>query len=306
MMTISDLAQKRIIRSLLVGEDYRVEVVTLIDSEFLQYVVDFFRRVVNAKLEGLKVTADWYKNELLDDRLPPSEIAIHAGLNMKTISNMYNHAKKATVVKASLDHYEALYGVIRHLVEQETDLNVTLTIQQRGVSVELDLGENLIVINTLAVKRSALRGGIWSSAGKQVEKPLMSALCMLLRVPQEHYDQSTLPAHVREVDFYLIPQPDRPKRCEVKLMGKGNPESADVVVARESRVFVADKLSDLNKRQLNERNVLWVELRDSDALTQFSHVLSALDIPHTPFRGAMDAAMDRVLSQLFPDDTTTR
>ena len=36
-------------------------------------------------------------------------------------------------------------------------------------------------------------------------------------------------------------------RCEVKLMGRGNPESADAVHARSSQVFVADKLSDLNK-----------------------------------------------------------
>lgn len=38
-------------------------------------------------------------------------------------------------------------------------------------------------------------------------------------------------------------------------MGKGNPESADAVIARDSKVFVADKLSDLNKKQLDTLKV---------------------------------------------------
>ncbi|MEJ7700895.1 MAG: hypothetical protein WKF71_14795 [Pyrinomonadaceae bacterium] len=49
-------------------------------------------------------------------------------------------------------------------------------------------------------------------------------------------------------------------------MGKGNPESADAVIARDSRVFVADKLSDMNKRQLNSRKVDWIELRAKTVL----------------------------------------
>jgi len=56
------------------------------------------------------------------------------------------------------------------LIEAEPDLDLTLTIKLRGVSVELNINESLIVINTLAVKRSALRGGLWSTAGKKVEK----------------------------------------------------------------------------------------------------------------------------------------
>ncbi len=43
-------------------------------------------------------------------------------------------------------------------------------------------------------------------------------------------------------------------------MGRGNPESADAVIARDSRIFVADKLSDTNKAQLNSLKVEWVEL----------------------------------------------
>jgi len=62
-----------------------------------------------------------------------------------------------------------------------------LTIKFKGVSVDLNINESLIVINSLAVKRAALRGGLWSTAGKRVEKPLMQTLCKLYDVPNENY-----------------------------------------------------------------------------------------------------------------------
>ena len=55
----------------------------------------------------------------------------------------------------------------------------------------------------------------------------------------------------REIDFYLVNN-NQNYKCEVKLMGKGNPESADAVIARDSKIFVADKISDLNKNQLDK------------------------------------------------------
>ena len=38
-------------------------------------------------------------------------------------------------------------------------------------------------------------------------------------------------------------------------MGKGNPESADVVIARDSNIFIADTLSKQNKAQLNSLGI---------------------------------------------------
>ncbi len=91
----------------------------------------------------------------------------------------------------------------------------------------------------------------------------MATLCKVYSVPFEHFDQSKIPSSVREVDFYLI-NDKKYSRCEVKLMGRGNPESADAIFARESNVFVADKLSDLNKKEAERLNVRWVELRDEN------------------------------------------
>ncbi|MDI6766655.1 MAG: hypothetical protein QME52_07525 [Bacteroidota bacterium] len=157
-MTLTDSVTQRIITKLIKGRDYRIEIVTLIDAEFLQYVMDFFKRIVDAKLKNQNVTIDWYKKELLDPNLSSDDIAINSGLNKKTISNMYNSARKEIVLEASLEHYDTLYESINNLIENDGDINITLIIKLRSVSVELNINETLIVINTLAVKRAALRG----------------------------------------------------------------------------------------------------------------------------------------------------
>lgn len=297
-MTLTDQVVKNIIKRLIKGQDYRIEVVALINAEFLQFAIDFFKKVIEAKLANKDVTIDWYKKTFLNRNLSSEDIAINSGLNKKTITNMYNSASKEIVIDASNEHYDVLYQSISNLIESQPDIDLTLTIKFRGVSVELNINESLIVINTLAVKRSALRGGLWSTAGKRVEKYLMATLCKVYNVPFEHFDQSKIPASMREVDFYLI-KGKTFSRCEVKMMGRGNPESADAIFARESDVFVADKLSDLNKQQADKLNVKWVELRDENGYKRFAQILQELGIPFTEFNGNLDAHLDKILIDLF-------
>jgi len=301
-MTLTKQVTKNIIKKLLNGEDYRIEIVTLINAEFLQYTIGFFKKIIDAKLKNKSVTGDWYKKEFLNERLSPEDIAVNSGLNKKTISNMYNSARKEIVIEASNKHYETLYQTIQSLVDGEEGLNITLTLKFKGVSVDLNVSESLIVINTLAVKRAALRGGLWSTAGKRVEKPLMQTLCKLYGVSNNNYKLKIKNKIVndtdfeREVDFYLYDN-GRDYLCEVKLMGKGNPESADAVIARNSDVFVADKLSDLNKKQLKSRKVEWVELRSKDGYKRFNKVLKNLGIPYTDFNGNANNKLDEIFNE---------
>ena len=220
---------------------------------------------------------------------------------------MFNSATKEIVIDASNEHYEILYNSILQLIENQSEIDLTLTIKFRGVSVELNINESLIVINTLAVKRAALRGGLWSTAGKKVEKPLMQTLCILFEVPKEHYaihlkgtkaKQEDNLDFEREIDFYLISN-GKNHKCEVKLMGKGNPESADTVIARDSKVFVADKLSDQNKMQLDHLKVNWVELRNENGYQRFEKVLQSLDIPYNKFSGNIDEKLTEILTLIF-------
>ncbi|MBC6497046.1 MAG: CfrBI family restriction endonuclease [Alphaproteobacteria bacterium GM7ARS4] len=312
-MTLEDHVVRNIIRRLLHGEDYRVEIVTLIDAQFLQCAVAFFKKVVDAKLSHKGIDIDWYKATMLGESVSSNDIAIHAGLNKKTITNMYRSATRDIVIDASQQHYEQIRAVINELATIE-DINLSLHIRFDKVSVELDVNESLIVINSLAVKRAAIRGGLWSTAGKQVEGPLMVALCRLFHVSACHYEMKPPLKKFargkvnREVDFFLKTTHPHPKdyRCEVKLMGKGNPESADSIFARSSHVFVADTLSLQNKQQLDDASVQWVALGDPHGYRKFGDVLSALHIPFTaPDRGRIDGMLDDIIYTIetSPDDS---
>ena len=219
---------------------------------------------------------------------------------------MYNSARREIVIEASNEHYDKLYDSIKLLVEGEEALNISLTLKFKGVSVDLNVCESLIVINTLAVKRAEIRGALWSTAGKRVEKPLMLTLCELYGVSDKNYKIKVKSKiqndddFEREIDFYLT---DKGKDflCEVKLMGKGNPESADAIFARKSNVFIADKLSNTNKKQLNSEKVGWVELRDKDGYKRFNKVLEDLGIPHKEFKGNANKELEKIFSNIFND-----
>lgn len=305
-MTITGIVTKNIIRKLFAAEDYRSEVVALINAEFLQYVVDFFKRVVSAKLDNKNITVDWYEKELLSPSLDKKEIAIHAGLNMKTIKNTYKSESREIVIEASVEHYHTLYETISSLTE-ETDVDVTLTIKFQGVSVDLNINESLIVINSIAVKRLAIRGGAYSTAGKRVEKPLIMTLCALLRVPIPHYAQRDLPASARESDFYLFDGARTGYRCEVKLAGYGNPEAPDTIFGRDGKVLVGDTISDMMKEQMTEKDILWVELRTENGWKQFEKVLSELSIPcqSYPHHRNLQGDLDEILPLILSDDIQT-
>ena len=305
-MTITGIVTKNIIRKLLAAEDYRSEVLALINARFLEYVIDFFKRIVSAKLDNRDVTVDWYEKEFLLSSLPKEEIAIHSGLNMKTINNAYNTTRKEVVLEASMENYHTLYEAINNLTEQ-SDVNITLTIKFRDVSVDLNINESLIVINTLAVKRSALRGGLWSTAGKQVEKPLMMTLCALFRVPIKYYAQQNLPASARESDFYLFDDVRTGYRCEVKLAGKGNPEAPDSIFARDGKILVGDTISDTMKQEMDEKSILWVGLRTEGGYKQFEKVLNELSIPCKPYPHHRDLQkdLDKIFAKILTDDIQT-
>ena len=303
-MTLTKQVVKNIVKKLIKSEDYRVEIVNLINAEFLQFAINFFKKVIDFKLNNKDMTVDWYKKEFLNPNLPKKDIAINSGLNMKTISNMCNSTKKPVVIDASNAHYDILYESIKNLIDVESELELNLTLKFNNVSVDLNISETLIVINTLAVKRAELRGGLWSTAGKRVEKPLMQTLCGLYNVSAKNYKDKDVKTGrgndlLREVDFYLVKNGSEYK-CEVKLMGKGNPESADVVIARGSNIFIADKLSDTNKKQLDQRGVKWVALRDTNGFQRFKKILKNFHIPFNEKNlKNIDHCIEKILCQIL-------
>ncbi len=64
-------------------------------------------------------------------------------------------------------------------------------------------------------------------------------------------------------------------------MGKGNPESADATIARDSDIFIADTLSEQNCAQLKSRNIHYLVLKNNEnSINDFIKILDDLDIPH--------------------------
>lgn len=288
-MTLSKDEIELIVRMLLEGSGHRTVVINLINNKFMQYTIQFFKKVMIAKYENKDINIDWYKSNFIENnKLSTDNVLLNSGLNKKTVTNQYGSGKKEICIKAAKDNYDKLLELLNDLIDEEVGLDIKIVLKQNGVFVELDINESLIVVNALAVTRSAIRGGAWSTLGKSVETPLMLTLCKLFQVNESNYaikkakGEYLKPDAVffeREIDFYLR-DGNKEYNCEVKLMGQGNPESADVAFARDTKVFIADKLSQTNKNQLNSLGVLWIELSAERGYQKFSDVLSNLSIPH--------------------------
>lgn len=318
MEKIDNQAIKKIVTALISGKDYRRVIVNIIDFQFLKFALDFLEQVAdskaqeaNSKKELNRDGANWYKEYFLNNELNKKQLAINAGLNAKTIANMYNSTKKEVVEYASNLHFDKLYEEIVQLTKHRDDMDVNISINLGETEVELSIIESLIVINTIAVKRAEIRGGAWSKIGKNVEAPLMLSLCKLYGVGSDNYQikeaKKNTPLKIdpnsfsREIDFYFK-KGDKTYNCEIKLMGRGNPESADAVIARDSAVFVADKLSDTNKKQLDSLGIEWIELRGGKALEHFKKILDALGIPYETPPDNIGKYLDTILDEILGED----
>ena len=280
-VTLRRDAVAEVIRRVLSGSDHRDVVVDLIDVEFLSDVLQFFEQVVHAKMRKHHITMDWYRDHFLNPNIDKKEFAMNGGLNMKTVKNKRKSEKREIVIAETLNHYDKYLELIDSLSDDRVNIDLSLTLGD--VTVRLDLNESLVVINALAVRRAAIRGGAWSSAGKRVEAPLMETLCRLFGVEPKYFTRAlSEDDSLREIDYYLIPPEGSPAKCEVKLMGQGNPEGADAIHARDTDVFVASTLSETNRIQLDDARVLWTELQVSNGFLRFQKTLDELGIPHTP------------------------
>ena len=301
-MSVSDTVVRNIVKKLILGEDHRDEVINMIDAEFLNYTAKFFKKFVEVKHSNADAE-DWYENSFLSQELPNNDIIVHAGLAQKTIFKIYGSTHKDIVVQAAKKHFHSLKSLIQQLTHQEQNLEFSFSLRAKEKSVQLSKKESLILINTLATKRSQIREGTWSAVGKRAEQPLMRTLCKLYSIEEDFYLVDTgfaNPTYRREVDFILI-GPESGIKCEVKLMGEGNPENVDAVNSKDTQVFVADKLSDLVRNQLNDNNIKWVEL-NGGGFRKFGEVLRELDFnPQEPpknIRPHLESVLDEVFSYL--------
>ena len=286
-MRFDKIVIKQTVSKLINGKDYREEVINAINVEFLDFALEFFKKILQAKMNDTNINLDWYKKNFINNNeIKPDEAAIFAGMNKKTVSNIYGSATKEIMINVANSNIDYLETILKSLGNESENIGISIKISYKNISVELNLSESLLVINALATKKIALRGGAWSSIGKRVEKPLMLELCALSGVPKEYINADIFKKDGeldfdREVDFKLFNK-DKSKiyRVEVKLMGKGNPESADAVIARDTNIFIADTLSLQNKNQLKSLNIEFLELKNNkNSIADFKKILQRLEIP---------------------------
>lgn len=290
----------QVVRLALLGRDHRDVVVEKIDRDFIRETKRFFNQVIEAKQTGSSTVRDWYEDMLMQEPIDVKELAWGSGTNLKTIANKHGSSRRELVLDEARHHLSSFRQLIDELFDDSS--SVELTLQNEDSTVRLDNTETMTVLNALAVRRAGMRGGAWSSIGKQAEGPLMEALCRVFRVPERSYSRWVNDEDAkREVDFYLYRPVGRPVKCEVKLMGKGNPESADHTAARQTNVFVASTLSQSTRNSLDENNIMWTELQTPFGLLRFEQTLGAYAIEYTPIsRDEVEENVDRAVGETFP------
>ena len=293
--TDPDLLRHVIRRLIEDGDDHRLAVSELIDRRFLTWAIEFLHRVNTAKWSGDDLdSADWYRDAFLTLDLPKEDVAAYGAIALKTIGNVYGSQRREVVARAAREHYARMQRTIGELLAVHDPPAITLA----GNDLALSPAESLVIINALAVKRAQIRGGQWSSVGKQAEAPLMKTLCELFNVSRRHWRTSQRDDAHHEVDFMLLNR-GVPYRCEVKLMGRGNPESFKAAPVNDARLLIADHLSGQAKRSLAKLQIEWVALAEAQGYRRFGQVLEAFNIPHSGPRplAELDEILDLVLGK---------
>lgn len=294
MITFENKIITSVVNKLLTGKNYRTDILNYINIQFLDFSIQFFKDILQAKLNNNDINLDWYKTTFItNNKLSNVDIVNNAGINLKTLTNLCGSTKKEIVLNIAETNYDYLKNLINELNEDNIEnnnenINIQIKIEYNKISVELNLAESLLVINALATKKISLRGGAWSAIGKNVEKPLMLKLCKLCKVNSENINSEVFKRDKnlkvdREVDFKLYSDNKAKEyRCEIKLSGKGNPESYDAVVARNTDIFIADAISEQAKNHLDSLNIKWLELKNKqqkDIIKDFKIILKDLEIP---------------------------
>jgi len=299
MIRLTSEDTKEAIRALLTDDrNHRAALFEIINREFLQYTLDTFADIARAKIQKEDLFGgDWYRNALKDPELPKEELAVKAGLPIKTIENIHGSTRREVVLEASLQNYDHLLETIEDLIALKQP-ELVLTMKFAGVGIDWTVTESLIVINALAVKREQIRAGYWSALGNAVERPLMRTLCELHHVPRQHWRDAEKNEFPHQIDFVLMNHGHQ-YLVEVKLSGKGNPESAKAAHAHNASLLVGDRLSDQAKNALTKNRVEWVELAASNGYQRFGHVLMQFSIPHEQRDSldGLDEIIDRVIEE---------
>ena len=305
MVTLAYDMTRHIIQQLLSdGGNHRLAVFQAINETFIRYALDFLDRAAEHKaqwVDGQSVNVgeqesaaeQWYTDFLRDSFVDINEAEIIGAIPKKTIGNIYGGKGKAVVQRALIEN-------VTHLVEGYEEARA-LRGGHAPISLEVDgvafsAAETILLTNSLAVKRQQISGGFWSAVGNAVEKPLLIALCRLYNVDKQYHREGLSKDNRYQVD-YMLHRSGVEYRCEVKLNGRGNPESVTGAIPRSPRIVFADYISAQNREKLDASDIKWVDFSEDAGFRRFGEALKMYGIPHqTPSNlDALDDILDTIL-----------
>ena len=268
-------------------------------EDLRQIAWEVYRDAAREKFSGKKADSNWlnqfvnrHSPSAKDPRAPSSSVPLLIGL-----LDDAPHVADQGVIDTQSGRTDRIASGYMDI----PDIGMKLTLKYNGVGITLTQSEAHIFVGLLGDVLVHARHFFVGELSKRLELPLMLTLAKLYSVPKSHYSAKGLTGQSREVDFHFVDRTGIAHYCEVKLMGKGNPESADSAIARDSNIFIAHTLSAANKEQLTRRNTQWVELRQRDGYQKLFRILQLLDIPCAPFTGDLDAALDDIIPQVFAE-----
>ena len=288
---------KNIIKKIFKGESHRPYLLSLKTQEKLKTFVDLIEKIDKKKNKN---TSDLFSSGYLDDATI-DEKCWHLGIAKKTIGDTYGSQSK-DAIQLGIEELEPLIDdlfkeVSTSLGSVEISFNNNHENINRYKILPKDFYKILLAVST---RSAALSGGFNSTFGKSIEKPLMITLCKIFQLGRENYyahDLKDEGGFSRETDFYIIDDLKNKHKVEMKMMGKGNPEGADSIYARGTKVFVGDTLSETNKKQCDSVGVLWLELR-KNGWTKFSEILDHLNISNK-FNNDYERELDKIIDEAY-------
>jgi len=291
-MRLTKEKKKHIIKLILEGKSHRPYMVSEKSAIYLEFFAKFIEEIKNT---DPLINNKTFENIYINNKSVENQLW-NSGLNKKTIGDTYGSQSVSTMETA-----------IEEIGPTIKDLAFDLPTSLAEVSFKFKLKDGLIshnmtgidffrILLAISTNHAALKGGFASTFGKQIEKSFLLTLCKIFQIKNDNYhayDMMDNNNFNRETDFYIIDNNRAQHKIEMKMMGKGNPEGADSLYARGTKIFIADTLSETNKRQCDSNHVYWIELKN-DGWKKFQQVMDQLHIPNN-FDSDYENNLDKIL-----------
>jgi len=282
-----------VIRRLILNKNHRLVIEARITKIFFIKFQEFLKQCNEFKTSFQE---SWIDKALDNEVVSTEFLQILGGLANKSIENMYGSAKREIVKEVTKENIKVLRSIFNEKENKISEINIKLGKKK----IVFNAFEANLLAKNIGILYGKVRGGNWSALGKNVETPLMLTLCKIFSIPKKNFsikDYNHLSSETnREVDFYLLNNDKKSFKCEVKLMGRGNPESGDSVFARDTKIFIADKLSNKLKKQLESENIYYIELDTVGGYKYFSAILKKTEVPFKEYSGDLVKEIDDLIS----------